>query len=83
MHKRSHCQTLDLSALVFFKGNFARMPHKEHLDIIELHPTFGAEVRGVDFSRPEALKDAFPDIHAAITKVIESLMDTFTAATNP
>ncbi|EKG12177.1 Taurine catabolism dioxygenase TauD/TfdA [Macrophomina phaseolina MS6] len=44
------------------------MPHKESLEIIELHPTFGAEVRGVDFSRPEALKAVFPEILAAITK---------------
>lgn len=49
------------------------MPHKESLEIIELHPTFGAEVRGVDFSRPEALKAVFPEILAAITKVMENL----------
>ncbi|EOD52961.1 putative -dichlorophenoxyacetate alpha-ketoglutarate dioxygenase protein [Neofusicoccum parvum UCRNP2] len=43
------------------------MPHKQHLEIVELHPTFGAEVRGVDLSQPLS-DDVFAEIHAAITK---------------
>ncbi|KAK5731050.1 hypothetical protein LTR15_000988 [Elasticomyces elasticus] len=44
------------------------MPHKEdgHLDIIELHPTFAAEVRGVNFE--DVQPSVFDEIHAAITK---------------
>ncbi|KAL1635424.1 hypothetical protein SLS58_010287 [Diplodia intermedia] len=43
------------------------MPHKEHLEIIELHPTFGAEVRGIDFSQPIP-EDVFSEVQAAIAK---------------
>ncbi|KAF2085429.1 alpha-ketoglutarate-dependent 2,4-dichlorophenoxyacetate dioxygenase [Saccharata proteae CBS 121410] len=43
------------------------MPHQEHLSIIKLHPTFGAEIRGVDFAKP--LDDVvFAEILDAITK---------------
>jgi len=50
------------------------MPHSTEagqLDIIQLHPTFGAEIRGVDFSNdlPEAV---FAQILAAITKVCQN-----------
>lgn len=44
------------------------MPHKEHLEIVPLHPTFAAEVKGVDFSEPVS-DDVFAEIKAAITKV--------------
>jgi len=47
------------------------MPHAEeykHVQIKELHPTFGAEVFGVDFSQPVS-DEVFADILAAITKV--------------
>ncbi|KAK4505562.1 hypothetical protein PRZ48_003525 [Zasmidium cellare] len=45
------------------------MPHKEDtsIHIKELHPTFAAEVRGVDFSR-EIPDDVFQEVQAAITK---------------
>lgn len=47
------------------------MPHAEpykHIQVKELHPTFGAEVFGVDFSQPVP-DDVFADILAAIAKV--------------
>lgn len=46
------------------------MPHKEESKIIvtELHPTFAAEVRGVDFSK-EIADDVFQEVQEAITKV--------------
>jgi len=45
------------------------MPHKEEsqLEIVELHPTFAAEVRGTNFHNLGS--DVFDEIHAAITKV--------------
>lgn len=44
------------------------MPHKEQLQITRLHPTFAAEVEGVDFSKPVP-DDVFAEIQAALTKV--------------
>jgi alpha-ketoglutarate-dependent 2,4-dichlorophenoxyacetate dioxygenase len=47
------------------------MPHAEpykNIQIKELHPTFGAEILGVDFSKPVP-DDVFDEILAAITKV--------------
>jgi hypothetical protein len=47
------------------------MPHAEpyrHIQIKELHPTFGAEVLGVDFSK-EVPDEVFGDILVAIAKV--------------
>lgn len=38
------------------------------LTIEPLHPTFTAEIRGVDFSKP-LTEDVFQEIQAAITKV--------------
>lgn len=38
------------------------------IQVKELHPTFGAEVDGVDFSQP-VTEDVFSEIHQAITKV--------------
>ncbi len=54
----------------------APMPHAttndEHafklIRVKELHPTFGAEVQGVDFSKPVSA-DVFSEIYKAITKV--------------
>ncbi|TKA41318.1 hypothetical protein B0A54_06220 [Friedmanniomyces endolithicus] len=45
------------------------MPHKEEsqLEIVELHPTFAAEVRGTNFHNLGS--DVFDEIHAAITKL--------------
>ncbi|KAK0255352.1 hypothetical protein LTS09_009740 [Friedmanniomyces endolithicus] len=44
------------------------MPHKEEsqLEIVELHPTFAAEIRGTNFDNLGS--DVFDEIHAAITK---------------
>lgn len=44
------------------------MPHKQQLQIRELHPTFAAEVIGVDFSKPVP-DDVFDEIKVALTKV--------------
>lgn len=46
------------------------MPHKEDskISINELHPTFAAEVSGVDFSG-DVSKEDFDEIYKAITKV--------------
>lgn len=46
------------------------MPHSTStkLTINELHPTFGAEVYGVDFSQPID-DETFQEIYDAITKV--------------
>jgi alpha-ketoglutarate-dependent 2,4-dichlorophenoxyacetate dioxygenase len=38
------------------------------INVKELHPTFGAEISGVDFSKPVE-DDVFQEILAAITKV--------------
>jgi len=52
------------------------MPHKEDGDgrlvIEQLHPTFAAEVRGVDFSQ-DIPPELFDEIHEAITKVSPTL----------
>jgi alpha-ketoglutarate-dependent 2,4-dichlorophenoxyacetate dioxygenase len=49
------------------------MPHAtesefDHIQIKELAPTFGAEVLGVDFSKPVP-PEVFAEVHRAITKV--------------
>lgn len=45
------------------------MPHSvPFLSITELHPTFAAEISGVDFSKPIS-EEVFKEIYAAITKV--------------
>lgn len=47
------------------------MPHKEAptpIEIIPLHPTFAAEVHGVDFSK-DIPPEVFAEIKEAITKV--------------
>jgi alpha-ketoglutarate-dependent 2,4-dichlorophenoxyacetate dioxygenase len=48
----------------------------QHITVTELHPTFGAEVSGVDFSRPVE-DDVFQEILAAINKVREEPLDSF------
>ena len=51
------------------------MPHAEesvpyqHIWVKELHPTFGAEVFGIDFSKPVP-PEVFAEVKAAITKVL-------------
>lgn len=50
------------------------MPHKEqnHISVVELHPTFAAEVRGVDFSQELSI-EVFDEIYHAITKVSHNI----------
>lgn len=43
------------------------MPHKQEIEFIPLHPTFAAEVKGVDFSQPIP-DDTFTQIQAGIAK---------------
>lgn len=43
-------------------------PEFKHITVKELHPTFGAEVQGVAFSK-EVTGEVFREILAAITKV--------------
>ena len=50
-----------------------KMPHAtdteyQHIELKELAPTFGAEVTGVDFSKP-VKKEVFDEIHRAIINV--------------
>lgn len=47
------------------------MPHKEEskVSVVELHPTFAAEVYGVDFSKGEVSPEDFDEVYKAITKV--------------
>lgn len=40
----------------------------EHITITELHPTFGAEISGIDFSRPVE-EEVFQEILTAMSKV--------------
>ena len=46
------------------------MPHAEEskIRVVELHPTFAAEIYGVDFSQ-ELPPDVFDQVYTAITKV--------------
>lgn len=44
------------------------MKTTNYITIKELHPTFGAEVSGIDFSAPVPDED-FQDTLAAVTKV--------------
>lgn len=51
-----------------FSQPFSAAPAFQHLVVKELHPTFGAEISGVDFAKP--LNDAvLIEILAAIAKV--------------
>lgn len=43
-------------------------PRFEHITVTELHPTFAAEISGVDFSFPIS-EEIFQEILAAVTKV--------------
>lgn len=43
------------------------MPDRQELEFIPVHPTFAAEVKGVDFSKPIS-DDVFAKIQAGITK---------------
>lgn len=43
-------------------------PESSLIQIKELHPTFGAEIIGVDFSQPIS-DEVFSKIHDAMTKV--------------
>jgi hypothetical protein len=44
------------------------IPEYKHIKVNPLHPTFGAEVRGIDFSQPVS-DEVFAEVLAAITKV--------------
>lgn len=48
-------------------GVLTTEPTFNHIKIKELHPTFGAEISGVDFSKPLSEK-VFQEIYAAVTK---------------
>lgn len=48
-------------------------PPFSHISITALHPTFGAEISGVDFSQPVE-SHVFEEILAAISKVSGSLV---------
>ena len=57
------------------------MPHAtesefDHIRVKQLAPTFGAEVTGVDFSKPVP-PDIFAEIHRAITQVSRCLLVYF------
>jgi alpha-ketoglutarate-dependent 2,4-dichlorophenoxyacetate dioxygenase len=43
-------------------------PEFKHIKITKLHPTFGAEVSGVDFSRPLS-DEVFQETQGAMAKV--------------
>lgn len=52
---------------------FSIMPHAtdsefDHIQVKQLAPTFGAEVTGIDFSKPVP-PEVFAEVHRAITKV--------------
>ena len=54
------------------------MPHAtsteyQHIELKKLAPTFAAEVKGVDFSKPIE-KDVFDEIHRSITDVSFSVL---------
>lgn len=51
----------------------AKEPVFNLITVKELHPTFGAEISGVDFSK-EVPDDVFQEILAAITKVCNCLL---------
>jgi alpha-ketoglutarate-dependent 2,4-dichlorophenoxyacetate dioxygenase len=49
------------------------MPHAtdfdfDHIKVKQLAPTFGAEVTGIDFSKPVS-PQVFAEVHKAITQV--------------
>jgi alpha-ketoglutarate-dependent 2,4-dichlorophenoxyacetate dioxygenase len=60
------------------------MPHAEpfkRIQVKELHPTFGAQILGVDFSKPVS-DDVFAEVLAAITKVEQKPSITLTLPTS-
>ena len=53
-------------------SSIADGPHTStNITIKPLHPTFGAELGGVDFSKP-LLDETFAEIEAAIAKVLST-----------
>jgi hypothetical protein len=70
------CGDTLLAAFVVTQHFVFTMPHTtsdddndfKHIRVRRLHPTFGAEVHGVDFSKPVP-EDVFSEIYKAITKV--------------
>jgi hypothetical protein len=70
------CQDTLLAAVAVTKYFVFAMPHAtsdddngfKHIQVKELHPTFGAEVYGVDFSKPVP-EDVFSEIYKTITRV--------------
>ena len=73
---RSPCHGTCLDAVAVTQHFVIAMPHTtsdddndlQHIQVKELHPTFGAEVHGVDFSKPVP-EDVFSEIYKTITKV--------------
>ena len=70
------CSSAGSPATAITDLNLPTMPHAKDgrdidfklIQVKELHPTFGAEVQGVDFSKAVG-QDVFSEIHKAITKV--------------
>ena len=70
------CRDTLLAAVAVAQHFVFTMPHTtssddndfKHIQAKELHPTFGAEVHGVDFSKPVP-EDVFSEVYKAITKV--------------
>lgn len=57
------------------------MPHAKSfrlIEVTELHPTFGAEIVGIDFSQP-VCNEIFKEVLAAITKVRSPIHASFTS----
>lgn len=50
------------------KMTVANMTTFSHISVKPLHPTFGAEISGVDFSSP-LTDEVFSDIYQAVAKV--------------
>lgn len=73
--------TITLSYILFHPPPNRNMPHKDVSELVvnELHPTFAAELHGVDFSS-EISPEVFDEIYQAITKVcppvVSSLYNT-------
>lgn len=59
---------LTVSLVDFIMPGHPQLSTFEYITVTELHPTFGAEISGVDFSRPIEGK-VFPEILSAMSRV--------------
>lgn len=59
---------LTVSLVIFIMPGLPQLSAFEHISVTELHPTFGAEISGVDFSRPTE-DQVFQEILSAMSKV--------------